>query len=123
MSSVSSVASSALSAANGAVGVNTTQNGKISTLEKAVAKKSGKSENIAWVRVGSMVTIWGSYQTTGETNITLPFTLPEEFRPASYIAAPTATEGSYISVSGAGKMIITGNGGAHYFSMTYMAAS
>lgn len=123
MSSVSSVASSALSAANGAVSANTTQNGKISTLEKAVEKKSGKSGNIAWVRVGSMVTIWGSYQTTGETNITLPFTLPEEFRPASYIAAPTATAGSYISVSGAGKMIVTGNGGAHYFSMTYMAAS
>lgn len=123
VSSVSSVASSALSAANGAVSANTTQNGKISTLEKAVEKKSGKSGNIAWVRVGSMVTIWGSYQTTGETNITLPFTLPEEFRPASYIAAPTATAGSYISVSGAGKMIVTGNGGAHYFSMTYMAAS
>ena len=123
MSFAYSVASSALSVANGAVSVNTTQNGKISTLEKAVEKKSGKSGNIAWVRVGSMVTIWGSYQTTGETNITLPFTLPEEFRPAGYIAVPTATAGSYVSMSGAGKMTIIGNGGAHYFSMTYMAAS
>ena len=98
MSFAYSVASSALSVANGAVSVNTTQNGKISTLEKAVEKKSGKSGNIAWVRVGSMVTIWGSYQTTGETNITLPFTLPEEFRPAGYIAVPTATAGSYVSM-------------------------